>query len=119
MHYRKLNKVTHKNHFPLSFIDQILERLSSHAYFCFLEGYSVYNQITIAPEDQEKTTFTCAYGTFAYRRMPFGLYNAPTTFQRCMMAIFHDMIERFIEVFMDEFSVFGSSFVMHVCVTWI
>nr|GEX72242.1 DNA-directed DNA polymerase [Tanacetum cinerariifolium] len=59
---------------------------------------------------QEKTTFTCPYGTFAYRRMPFGLCNAPGTFQRCMMAIFHDMIEKTMEVFMDEFSVFESSF---------
>ncbi|GKA16059.1 reverse transcriptase domain-containing protein [Tanacetum coccineum] len=62
------------------------------------------------PLDQEKTTFTCPYGTFAYRRMPFGLCNAPGTFQRCMVAIFHDMIEKTMEVFMDDFSVFGDSF---------
>ncbi|KAJ9536230.1 hypothetical protein OSB04_un000596 [Centaurea solstitialis] len=73
-------------------------------------GYSGYNQIHIAPEDQEKTTFTCPFGTFAFRRMPFGLCNAPATFQRCMMAIFTDMIEDTIEVFMDDFSVIGSSF---------
>nr|GEZ54579.1 reverse transcriptase domain-containing protein [Tanacetum cinerariifolium] len=64
----------------------------------------------IKQEDQEKTTFTCPYGTFAYRRMPFGLCNAPGMFQRCMMAIFHDMIEKSMEVFMDDFSVFGDSF---------
>ncbi|GKB36597.1 reverse transcriptase domain-containing protein [Tanacetum coccineum] len=64
----------------------------------------------IDPQDQEKTTFTCPYGTFAYRRMPFGLCNAPGTFQRCMMAIFHDMIEKTMEVFMDDFLVFGDSF---------
>lgn len=108
--YRKLNTSTRKDHFPLPFIDQMLERLSGHAYYCFLDGFSGYNQIPIAPEDQEKTTFTCPFGTFAYRRMPFGLCNAPATFQRCMMAIFSDMVERFIEVFMDDFSVFGSSF---------
>ncbi|GKF11604.1 reverse transcriptase domain-containing protein, partial [Tanacetum coccineum] len=67
-------------------------------------------RIPIDPKDQEKTTFTCPYGTFAYRRMPFGLCNAPGTFQRCMMAIFHDMIEKTMEVFMDDFSVFGDSF---------
>ncbi|CAL9024906.1 unnamed protein product, partial [Prunus brigantina] len=94
----------------MPFIDQMLERLAGHTYYCFLDGYSGYNQIVIAPEDQEKTTFTCSFGTFAYRRMPFGLCNAPATFQRCMLAIFSDMIERFIEVFMDDFSVFGSSF---------
>ena len=108
--YRKLNSVTRKDHFPLPFIDQMLERLSGHAYYCFLDGYSGYNQIHIAPEDQEKTTFTCPYGTFAFRRMPFGLCNAPATFQRLMMSIFSDMIENTIEVFMDDFSVFGSSY---------
>nr|GEU68330.1 reverse transcriptase domain-containing protein [Tanacetum cinerariifolium] len=61
-------------------------------------------------ELKEKTTFTCPYGTFAYRRMPFGLYNAPGTFQRCMLAIFHDMVEKTMEVFIDNFSVFRNSF---------
>ena len=110
MDYRKLNAATRKYHFPLPFINQMLERLVGHAYYCFLYGYSGYNQIPIAPEDQEKTTFTCPYGTFTYRRMSFGLCNAPATFQRCMMAIFSNMVERFIEVFMDDFSVFRSLF---------
>ena len=88
----------------------MLERLAGHAYYCFLDGYFGYNQIAIAPKDQEKTNFTCPYGTFAYRQMPFGLCNAPTTFQRCMMSIFSDMVENFLEVFMDDFSVFGYSF---------
>ena len=79
-------------------------------FYYFLDGFSGYFQIPIAPEDQEKTTFTCPYGTFAYRRMPFGLCNAPATFQRCMMAIFHDMIEESVEVFMDDFFVFGNYF---------
>ncbi|KAH9680863.1 hypothetical protein KPL71_026717 [Citrus sinensis] len=108
--YRKLNSVTHKDHFPLPFIDQMLDRLAGHEFYCFLDGYSGYNQIPIAPKDQEKTTFTCPFGTFAYRRMPFGLCNAPATFQRCMLSIFSDMVERFLEVFMDDFSVFGDSF---------
>ncbi|CAN6579361.1 unnamed protein product [Malus baccata var. baccata] len=108
--YRKLNPTTRKNHFPLPFIDQMLERLAGYAFYCFLDGYSGYNQIIIAPEDQEKTTFTCPFGTFAYRRMPFGLCNAPATFQRCMMSIFSDYVEKIIEVFMDDFSVFGDSF---------
>ncbi|GJU87208.1 putative nucleotidyltransferase, ribonuclease H [Tanacetum coccineum] len=108
--YRKLNDATRKDHFPLPFIDQMLERLCGNEYYCFLDGFSGFFQIPIAPEDQEKTTFTCPYGTFAYRRMPFGLCNAPATFQRCMTAIFHDMVEDFMEVFMDDFSVFGNSF---------
>nr|GEY15035.1 reverse transcriptase domain-containing protein [Tanacetum cinerariifolium] len=89
---------------------RMLERLAGNEYYCFLDGFSGYFQIPIDPKDQEKTTFTCPYGTFAYKRMPFGLCNAPGTFQRCMMAIFHDMIEQMIEVFMDDFSVFENSF---------
>ncbi|GJY79412.1 reverse transcriptase domain-containing protein [Tanacetum coccineum] len=105
-----LNEATRKDHFPLPFMDQMLERLARNEYYCFLDGFSSYFQIPIDPHDQEKTTFTCPYRTFAYRRMPFGLCNAPGTFQRCMMAIFHDMIEKTMEVFMDDFSVFGNSF---------
>ena len=85
----------------------MLDRLAGKQHYCFLYGYSGYNQIAIAPEDQEKTTFTCPYGIFAFRRMTFGLCNAPATFQRCMMSIFSDMVEQTLEVFMDDFSVFG------------
>ena len=106
----KLNKATKKDHYPLPFIDQMLERLSKHTQFCFLDGYYGFSQIHVSAEDQEKTTFTCPFGTFAYRRMPFGLCNAPATFQRCMMAIFSDFCEKICEVFVDDFSVYGSSF---------
>ncbi|GJV56605.1 reverse transcriptase domain-containing protein [Tanacetum coccineum] len=88
----------------------MLERLAGHEYYYFLDGFLGYFQIPIALEDQEKTTFTCPYGTFAYKRMPFELCNAPTTFQRCMTTIFHKLIEDSMEVFMDDFFVFGSSF---------
>ena len=71
--YRKLNEATRKDHFPLPFMDQMLERLAGQAYYCFLDGYSGYNQIAVDPKDQEKTAFTCPYGVFAYRRMPFRL----------------------------------------------
>ncbi|CAN6557612.1 unnamed protein product [Malus baccata var. baccata] len=104
--YRKPNNNTRNDHFPLPFIDQMLERLAGHSFYCFLDGYSGYNQILIAPENQEKTTFTCPFGTFAYRRMPFRLCNALATFQRCMMSIFSEMVENIVEVFMDDFSVF-------------
>ena len=77
--FRKLNKATKKDHYPLPFIDQMLEILSKHIHFCFLDGYSGFSQIPVSAEDQEKTSFTCPFGTFAYRRMPFGLCNAPAT----------------------------------------
>jgi hypothetical protein len=108
--YRKLNKATRKDHFPLPFIDEMLERLPNHSVFCYLDGYSCYHQIPIYPDDQSMTTFTCLYGTFAYTRMSFGLCNALASFQRCMMAIFFDLVEKVVEVFMDDFSVYGKTF---------
>nr|GEX96620.1 reverse transcriptase domain-containing protein [Tanacetum cinerariifolium] len=108
--YRKLNDATRKDYFPLPFMGQMLERLAGNEFYCFLDGFSGYFQILINPQDHEKTTFACPYGTFAYRHMPFGLCNALGTFQRCMMSIFHDMIEKTMEVFTDDFSVFDDSF---------
>ena len=108
--YRRLNEVTRKDHFSLPFMDQLLERISSHSFYCFLDGYSGYFQIEIAAEDQGKTTFTCPFGTYAYRRMLFGLCNAPTTFQRCMLSIFSNLVERIMEVYMDDITVYGENF---------
>ena len=88
----------------------MLDRLAGHSHNCFLDGYSGYNQIAIALKDQEKTKFTCSYGTFDFRRVPFGLCNAPATFQRCMMFMFSDFVEETMEIFMDDFSVYGSIF---------
>ena len=88
----------------------MLDRLARHSHYCFLDGYSGYNHIPIALEDQEKSTFTYPYGTFTFRRMPFGLCNASTTFQRYMMSIFSNLVEEVMEIFMDDFSFYGSSF---------
>ena len=88
----------------------MLERFSKHTHFCFLDGYSGSSQIPVSKADQEKTTFTCPFGTFVYRRMPFGLCNAPATFQRCMTTIFSDFREKIVEVFMDDFSVYRTCF---------
>ena len=110
INYRKLNTTTRNDHYPLPFIDQMLDRLAGHPHYCFLDGCFGYNEIAIASEDQEKTAFTCPYGTFSFRRMPFGLCNDATTFQRCMMSMFLDLVEEAMEIFMDDFSVYGSSF---------
>ncbi|CAN6476919.1 unnamed protein product [Victoria cruziana] len=108
--YQKLNLATRKDHFLLPFLDQVLEKLAGQSYYCFLDGYSGYNQVVLHPDDQEKTTFTCPFGTFTFKRMPFGLCNAPGTFQRCMFSIFSDILVDTMEVFMDDFSIYGSSF---------
>ncbi|GJR64902.1 reverse transcriptase domain-containing protein [Tanacetum coccineum] len=109
--YRKLNEATRKDHFPLPFMDQMIERLAGNEFYCFLDGFSGYFQIPIDPQDQEKTTFTCPYGLLRINVAAFGLcLLLSRLFQRCMMAIFHDMIEKTMEVFMDDFLVFGDSF---------
>ncbi|XP_015167586.1 uncharacterized protein [Solanum tuberosum] len=102
MDYRKLNSRTEKDHFPMPFMDQMLDRFSERGWSYFLDEYSGYNQISIAPEDQVKTTFTCPYGTFAFERMSFGLCNAPSTFQRCMLSIFADMVEDSMECLKEK-----------------
>jgi hypothetical protein len=88
----------------------MLERLTNHSFFCFLDRYLGYHQIPIHPDDQSKITFTCPYRTYAYRRMSIGLCNAPASFQRCMMSIFSDMIKEIMEIFTDDFSVYGKTF---------
>ena len=105
-----MNVVTKKDHFPLPFIDQVLERVSGHPFYYFLDGHSGYFQIEIDVEDWEKTTFTCPFETYAYRRMSFSLCNALVTFQRCMLSLFSDMVEHIMEVFMDDITIYGSVF---------
>jgi hypothetical protein len=87
-----------------------LDILSGKKYFSFLDGYRGYNQILIAPEDQDKTTFTCPWCTYAYRVLPFELCNAPATFQRAILGIFVDLIHDCVEVYMDDFTVYGNTY---------
>ena len=108
--YRELNKSTLKYHFPLPFIDQVLDTLAGKKYFSFLDGISGYNQIQLAPEDQDKITCTSPWGTYAYRVLPFGLCNAPTTFQRAVLGIFYDLIHDCVEVYKNDFIVYGDTF---------
>ena len=108
--YRELNKATKKDHFPLPFIDQVLDTLVGKKYFSFLDEYSGYNKISIAPEDQDKTTFSCPWGTFAYSVLPCGLCNAPTTFQWVVISIFANISHDCMEIYMDDFTKFGVTF---------
>jgi len=92
--YRKLNLATRKDHFPLPFMDQMLERLAGKSFYCFLDRYSGYNQIAINPEDQEKTTFTCPLGTYAYRRMPYWHFGAKERLTKYLKV---DYVSKWIE----------------------
>lgn len=107
----ELNKPTKKDHFPLPFVDQFLDTLVRKKYFSFLDGFSRYNQIQISPKDQYKIIFTCSWGTFAYRVLPFKLCNAPTTFQREILTILSDLINEGIEAYMEDFIPYGNDFV--------
>ncbi len=97
-------------HFLIPFIDHVLDTLVGKKYFSFLDRFSGYNQIQVAPEDQDKTKFTCPWGTYAYQVLPFGLCNAPATFQREVLIIFSDLIHDCVEVYINDFTVYGDSF---------
>jgi len=123
--YRELNEATKKDHFPLTFIDQVLDGLAGKKFFSFLDGFSGYNQIQICPEDQDKTTFTYPWGTFAYRVLPFGLCNAPSTFLRAALSIFAELVHDAVEIYIDDFTPYGCDFqdaltnlgrVLHKCI---
>jgi hypothetical protein len=107
--FRELNRTTLRDYFPLPFIDQVFDTLSGKQYFSFLDGYSGYNQIQITLKDQDKTTFTCPWGTFAYRVLPFGLCNARATFQRAVLRIFSNLTNDCVDIYMDNFTVYGNT----------
>jgi hypothetical protein len=100
--YRDINKACPKDNFPTPFVDQIVDDCAGSEIFSLMDGFSGYNQINIAPEDQHKTAFICPWGTFAYRKLPFGLKNAGATFQRAMSYAFHD-IKHIVQPYLDDF----------------
>ena len=100
--YRDLKKASPKDDFPLPHIDMLVDNTAKFKVFLFMDGFSGYNQIKMAPEDMEKTTFITPWGTFCYRVMPFGLKNAGATYQRAMTTLFHDMMHKEIEVYVDD-----------------
>ena len=89
---KNMNAATISDHYPLPITDHVIERVAGSEAYSFLDGFSGYNQISIAPADQHKTAFASERGTFAYRVMPFGLTNAPSTFQRLMCHIFREFL---------------------------
>ena len=106
--YSELNKATLKDHFPMPFINQVLDTLAGKKLFSFLDRLSGYNQIKITLEDHNKTTFTCPWGTYAYKFLPFSLCNSLATFQREVLAIFSNLIHECVDVYVDDFFVYGN-----------
>ena len=100
--FRDLNKACPKDDFPLPHIDNLIDATAGHERFSFMDGFSGYNQIRMAPEDAERTAFRTPFGNFHYTVMPFGLKNASATYQRAMTAIFHDMLHEFLEDYVDD-----------------
>ncbi|KAA3458938.1 RNA-directed DNA polymerase (Reverse transcriptase), Ribonuclease H-like protein [Gossypium australe] len=100
--YHDLNRVSPKDNFPLPHIDTLVDNTAKHSLFSFMDGFSGYNQIKMAPKDMEKTTFVTMWGTFCYKVMPFGLKNAGATYQRAMVMLFHNMMHKEIEVYVDN-----------------
>ena len=100
--YQDLNRASPKDNFPLSYIDTLVDNTAKHTLFSFMDGFSGYNQIRMALEDMEKIIFLTMWGTFSYKVMPFGLKNTGATYQRAMVTLFHDMMHKKIEVYMDD-----------------
>ena len=97
-----LNKASPKDDFPLPHIDVLVDNIASHSLLSFMDGFSWYNQIKMAPEDMEKTSFITQWGTYCYKVMPFGLKNASATYQRVAITLLHDLIHKEVEVYVDD-----------------
>ena len=100
--YRDLNQESSKDNFLLPYIDTLVDNIAKNSLFSFMDGFFRYNQIRMASEDREKTTFVTMWGTFCYKVMPFGLKNVRITYQRTMVTLFHDMMHKRIEVYVDD-----------------
>ena len=100
--FRDLKKASPKDDFPLPHIDMLIDSTVGHPMLSFMDGFSGYNQILMAPEDMEKTSFIIEWGTYCHRVMPFGLKNAGATYQRVATTLFHDMMHRDVKVYVDD-----------------
>ena len=106
--FRELNKVTLTDPFPTPYADEILNEVAGHECYSFTDGFSGYNQVPIAKEDQKKTTFVCEFGSFAYRVMPFGLKNAPAVFSRIVVKTFQEYIYKTMAVYFDDWTIYST-----------
>lgn len=105
--YWKLNVLSKKDPFPLPFLDSILDNVVGHDMYSFMDGYNGYNQVKMAKENKEKIAFISEWGAYAYNVMPYGLCNAPTTYQKVVTKTFNKYLNDFMQVFLDDFSVFS------------
>ena len=105
--FRELNKVTLTDPFPTPNADEILNEVAGHECFSFTDGFSGYNQVPIAKEDQKKTTFVCEFGSFSYKVMPFGLKNAPIVFSRIVVKTFQEDIYKTMIVYFDDWTIYS------------
>ena len=105
--FRNLNRALDKDNYPVPPMEQILQMVSGSELFLLLDGFSGYNQVLVAEEYRLKTTFRTKWGTFAYRRMPFGLINAGVTFQRAMDIAFRFLIGLSVVVYLDDVTIFS------------
>ena len=104
--FQDLNKACPKDNYPTPFIDQILDNCARDEIFSFMDGFSSYNQIQIKPKDQHKIDFICPWGTFTYKKMPFGLKNVGATFQWAMSYTFHD-IKKIVKAYLNDLTAYS------------
>jgi hypothetical protein len=105
--FRNLNKCSKKDNYPFPKMEHILQRVSGASVMSFIDGFSGYNQISVHPDDREKTTFTTPWGTFMYAKMPFGMMNVGATFQRAMDIAFIGEKDKFVLIYLDDITVFS------------
>ena len=111
--YRGLNDITVKNTFPIPRVDDLHDQLAHAKYFTKLDLFTGYHQIPIKPSDQHKTAFISRYGTYEFKVMPFGLSNAPATFQSAMHTLFHDLLDKFVIVYLDDILIYSPTIQLH------
>ena len=107
VNFRELNKFSLTNPFPTPYADEILNEVVGHECYLFTDGYSGYNQVPIAKEDQKKTTFIFKFGSFGYRVMPFSLKNASLVLSRIVIKALQEYIYKTMEVYFDDWTIYS------------